>query len=533
LKIGSRGEHATVNIKLLIADVDGTLVTKSKVITARTREALARLREAGVMFTITSGRPPRGLAGLIEPLGLTAPMAAFNGGVYVKPDLTTVIAQHTLSPAVAAEAVEFLRNAGLDVWVYRGADWFLRDDSAPHVAREARNVGFSPRVVPDLAPTLEGAIKIVGVSDDLPLVTRCEAELGSRIASDATVLRSQPFYLDITHPEANKGMVVREAARLLHLRLDEIATIGDMLNDVPMLRIAGMGIAMGNANAEVHGFSRHVTRSNEEEGFAHAVETFILGAPPISETPLGLPPRTRACLFGLEGVLTQTAQIRAQAWKQLIDHHLRRRAQSSGEPFVPFDPVYEYSRHFHGERLMDDLQSFLASRGLELTESTRRALIDRQGEILIELLRHERVETFEGSLRFVRAARAAGLRTAVIAATDHCEEVLASAGIADLFDVRIDRAFADVNHLGEAPAPDTYLAAAQALGVDPEDAALFDDEITDIRAGRAGHLGYIVGVDRVGQASELRHHGADTVVTDLAALLQPDAVAYEDASPAV
>jgi Cof subfamily protein (haloacid dehalogenase superfamily)/HAD superfamily hydrolase (TIGR01509 family) len=514
-----------VNIKLLIADVDGTLVTKAKVVTARTREAIARLREAGIKFTITSGRPPRGLASLIESLGLTAPVAGFNGGVYVKPDLTTVMAQHTLSSAVAAEAVEFLLNAGLDVWVYRGADWFLRDDSAPHVARESHNVGFSPTVVQDLRTVLDGALKIVGVSDDLALVARCEADLGGRIASDATILRSQPFYLDITHPEANKGMVVREAARLLRLRLDEIATIGDMLNDVPMLRIAGMGIAMGNANAEVQSHARHVTTSNEEEGFANAVETFILGGPPFVQTPLGLPSRIRACLFGLEGVLTQTAQIRAQAWKQLIDYHLRRRAQQSGDPFIPFDPVYEYSRHFHGENVLDDLQSFLGARGIELTESTRRALIDRQGEILIELLRHERVETFEGTIRFVRAARAAGMRTAVITATDHCEEILTSAGIADLFDIRIDRAV--------VASRDTYLAAAHSLGVEPANTALFDDEPDHLRAGRAGHLGYIVGVDRLGRAAELRVHGADAVVPDLAVLLQPEATAYEDASPAV
>jgi Cof subfamily protein (haloacid dehalogenase superfamily)/HAD superfamily hydrolase (TIGR01509 family) len=526
-------EHATVNIKLLIADVDGTLVTKNKVVTPRTRQAIARLRDAGIMFTITSGRPPRGLASLIEPLGLTGPMAAFNGGAYVKPDLTTVLAQHTLSTAVAAEAIEFLLNAGLDVWVYRASDWFLRDDRAPHVARESRNVGFTPVVVADLNAVLDGALKIVGVSDDLSLVARCEAELGGRIASDATVLRSQPFYLDITHPEANKGMVVREAARLLHLRLDEIATIGDMLNDVPMLRIAGLGIAMGNASPEVQSSARHVTASNEEEGFARAVETFILGAPPVSQTPLGLPPRTRGCLFGLEGVLTQTTQIRAQAWKQLIDYHLRRRAQSSGEPFVPLDPVYEYSRHFRGENPLDDLRSFLEARGIELTEATCQALLDRQGEILIELLRQERVEVYEGTIRYVRAARAAGLRTAVITSTDHCQEVLASAGIADLFDVSIDREFAEGQRLNGPPAPEAYLAAAEALGVAPQDVALFDDEITELRAGRAGHLGYIVGVDRLGRAAELRHHGADVVVPDLAVLLQPEALAYEDASPAV
>jgi Cof subfamily protein (haloacid dehalogenase superfamily) len=522
-----------VNIKLLIADVDGTLVTKSKVITQRTKEAIARLRDAGIMFTITSGRPPRGLASLIEPLGLTAPVAAFNGGVYVKPDLTTVMTEHALPRPVAAEAVEFLLNAGLDVWIYRGADWFLRDDSAPHVARESRNVGFAPIVVEDLKAVLDGALKVVGVSDDLPLVARCESDLGDRIASEATILRSQPFYLDITHPEANKGMVVREAARILQLRLDEIATIGDMLNDVPMLRIAGMGIAMGNANADVQSTARHVTRSNEEEGFAHAIDTFILGGPPVSQTPLGLPPRTRACLFGLEGVVTQTAQIRAQAWKQLIDHHLHRRAQSSGEPFVPFDPVYEYSRHFHGEDAMDDLQSFLEARGIELTEGTRRALIERQGEILIELLRHERVEAYEGTVRYLRAARAAGVRTVAIAAAEHCQEMLVSAGVDYLFDLRIDRAFADAHRLSSPPSPDTYLAAAQSLGIEPQDTALLVDEIIEVRAGRAAHLGYIVGLDRLDRGAELRHHGADVVVPDLAVLLHPDAVAYEDATPAV
>jgi HAD superfamily hydrolase (TIGR01509 family) len=153
--------------------------------------------------------------------------------------------------------------------------------------------------------------------------------------------------------------------------------------------------------------------------------------------------------------------------------------------------------------------------------------------MLIELLRNERVEAYEGTVRYLRAARAAGLRTAVIAASDHCAEVLASAGIDDLFDLRIDRPFATAHRLNGAPAPDLYVAAAQALGVAPQDTAIFNDEIFEIRAARAGHLGYIVGVDRLDRAAELRHHGADFVVPDLAVLLHPDAVAVEDAAPAL
>ncbi|MFL5348194.1 MAG: Cof-type HAD-IIB family hydrolase, partial [Hyalangium sp.] len=315
-----------MTIKLLIADVDGTLVTRDKVLTARTCEAVARLRASGVLFTITSGRPPRGLAALVAPLQLTAPLAGFNGGVYVKPDdLTTVLVQRTIPPDVARQAVDYLLQAGLDVWVYQGADWFLRRPDAFRVERERSNVGFDPVVIEDLHSVLDAPIKIVGVSEDRALVERCEAELSQRLGTDASAARSTPYYLDITHPEANKGMVVREAARLLQLPLDEIATIGDMSNDIPMLNAAGLGIAMGNANPEVQRVARHVTRSNDEDGFAYAVDSFILGEPPLTRTRLGLPPRTRACIFGLDGVLTQTADLHAKAWKQLCDHYLRQR----------------------------------------------------------------------------------------------------------------------------------------------------------------------------------------------------------------
>jgi Cof subfamily protein (haloacid dehalogenase superfamily)/HAD superfamily hydrolase (TIGR01509 family) len=502
-----------MTIKLLIADVDGTLVTRDKALTAATCEAVARLRARGVMFTITSGRPPRGLAALIAPLQLTAPLAGFNGGVYVKPDLTTVLAQRTISPAVARQAVDYLLQAGLDVWVYQGADWFIRSSEAFRVARERGNVGFDPIVIEDLYSVLEAPIKIVGVSEDRERVAHCEAELSERLGTDASAARSTSYYLDVTHPEANKGMVVREAARLLQLPLDQIATIGDMPNDIPMLSAAGLGIAMGNSNAEVQRVARHVTRTNDEDGFAYAVDSFILGEPPMARTRLGLPPRARACLFGLEGVLTQCADLHAKAWKSLCDYYLQKRARALGQPFIPFDLVRDYSLYFDGKAPPDDIRSFLVSRGIELPESTVRALTERKGEILVELLRHERVETYEGSVLYVQAARAAGLRTAAVSPSKHCAETLVSGGIADLFDARVD---------GSTLTPNVYLAAAQALGVDPEETVVFEDELTGVAAARAGHFGYVVGVDRLGQTAELRRHGADEVVTDLAALLVRD-----------
>jgi Cof subfamily protein (haloacid dehalogenase superfamily) len=263
-------------IRLLVADVDGTLVTKSKTLTPRTRAAAARLRAAGVAFTVTSGRPPRGLTGLVEALELTAPVAAFNGAIYIRPDMRTVLLQRTIPPVVASETVDYLLRAGMDAWVYCGTEWFLRDRNAFRVDRESRTVGFSPTVVPDLHAVLDTALKIVAVSVDPSLTARCEQELQARLGKDAWAARSNASYVDITHPDANKGMVVRDAARIFDIPLDEIATIGDMPNDIPMLALAGVGIAMGNASEEVQSVARHVTTSNDEDGFANAVELFIL-----------------------------------------------------------------------------------------------------------------------------------------------------------------------------------------------------------------------------------------------------------------
>lgn len=264
-------------VKLVIADVDGTLVTPDKKLTPRAGAAVERLRTAGIRFTITSGRPPRGMAMLTGPLRLEDPIAAFNGGMFVRPDLTTVLRQHTLPLEVAREVVDFLLPAGLDVWVYRGAEWFIREIDAPHVAREQSTVQFPPKVIDNLGLMLDGAVKIVGVSDDGPLVARCEAELRSRVGAHASAARSQPYYLDITHPDANKGMVVRLESQFLGIPLEQIATIGDMPNDVLMFGVGGMSIAMGNASCEVQRTARYVTTSNSEDGFANAVDRFILG----------------------------------------------------------------------------------------------------------------------------------------------------------------------------------------------------------------------------------------------------------------
>ncbi len=517
----SDGPEAEPRIKLLIADVDGTLLTPGKALSAATCQAVDRLREVGIRFTITSGRPPRGMAALIAPLKLTAPVAAFNGGMFVRSDLTTVLSQRTIAPPVARWAVDRLLAAGLDVWVYQGVGWFLRRADAFRVARERSNVGFDPVVTGDLHAVLDGAIKIVGVSEDRALVARCETELNAALGADASAARSTPFYLDVTHPEANKGMVVREAARILGLSLDEIATIGDMPNDVPMLRLSGLSVAMGNAGPEVQAVARHVTRSNEEDGFAHAALTFILDQPPLARTDLGLPPRTRACLFGLDGVLTQGARLHAEAWKRLFDRYLRARARADGQPFVPFDPIHDYARHFDGRLPREAVRAFLAARGVELPLQTVDALVGQKGELFVDLLGRERLETYEGSVRYLLAVRDAGLGIGVVSSSTHALEALRSAGLAELCDVWIDGGFADTEHLRGKPAPDPFLAAAQALGVFPEHAAVLDDDLDGVAAGRAGHFAYVVGVDRLGQAAELRRRGADRVVGDLVSLLGP------------
>jgi len=269
-------DRATPKISLLIADVDGTLVTEEKVLTPRARDAVRRLHAAGIAFAITSGRPPRGMEMLIEPLALRTPIAGFNGGIFVRPDMR-VIEEHVLPGDVARRAVDLILRHGMDVWVYSGNDWLVRDPNAPHVAREEWTVKFAPTVVADFGAALDRAVKIVGVSDDFALVARCEKDARDVLGAAASAARSQPYYLDITHPDANKGYVVEALSRFLSIPREAIATIGDMPNDVLMFQKSGMSIAMGNASPEVQKQAQFVTDSYNDEGFAKAIERYVLG----------------------------------------------------------------------------------------------------------------------------------------------------------------------------------------------------------------------------------------------------------------
>jgi transaldolase len=263
------------SIAALLADVDGTVVTKDKVITERAIQAVRRLRERGLIFTVTSGRPPRGLRMLVEPLGLTMPMAAFNGGVIVLPDLS-VLDERTLPDYLLPALVETIQSQGLDVWLYSATDWYVRSRQAPRVDREASTVQFEPTVVPAFDPVLSGIVKMVGVSEDHARVAACEAALQQEFGTQVTAARSQPYYLDVTNPTANKGTVIERLSRYLKIPLEQIATIGDQGNDVLMFKRSGLSIAMGNASEEVQRQAMCVTTSFADEGFANAVEQYIL-----------------------------------------------------------------------------------------------------------------------------------------------------------------------------------------------------------------------------------------------------------------
>ena len=262
-------------ISLVLADVDGTLVTVEKVLTSRAGAAVAALHTAGIAFAITSGRPPRGMAMLIDPLALQTPIAGFNGGIFVKPDMT-IMEEHLLAADAAKRALEVILKNDMDVWVYSGKDWLVRNPGAPHVAREQWTVKFAPTVVENFEGVLASAIKVVGVSDDHDLVARCEKDVQDALGAKASAARSQPYYLDVTHPDANKGTVVTTLSKLLSIPASEIATIGDMPNDVLMFRKSGFSIAMGNASPEVQAQANLVTDSYDDEGFAKAIERFIL-----------------------------------------------------------------------------------------------------------------------------------------------------------------------------------------------------------------------------------------------------------------
>jgi len=273
--MAERGARLPQTIMGVLADVDGTLVTKDKVLTRRTILAVKELQAKGVVFAITSGRPPRGMKMLVEPLAIKAPMAAFNGGIMVLPDLTVV--DERLIPAdVAPAVIDMIRAHDLYVWIYRATEWYVTDPRAPHAEQEAATVQFQPTVVSTYDALVDRAVKIVGVSDDHDAVARCEAAVQQQFGSHVSAARSQPYYLDVTNPTANKGVVIERMSNHFRIPLEQIATLGDQPNDVLMFNRSGLSIAMGNANAEVQQQATCVTASYEDEGFAKAIEEFVL-----------------------------------------------------------------------------------------------------------------------------------------------------------------------------------------------------------------------------------------------------------------
>ena len=279
-------------IKLVLADVDGTLVTHEKVLTPRAIASVQALARAGIAFAITSGRPPRGMQMFVEPLGLTSPLAAFNGGRFVRPDLS-LVEQRILSRDAVEPILAIIEAHQLDSWIYRGNDWFVRERHGPHVDREEWTVKFPPTVVPDFADKMDEVVKVVGISDDLEAVAKCEADIVRQFSTNVIcektsphrdckapvvfAARSQPYYVDVTHPQANKGAVVLALGKMLGIDPAEVATLGDMPNDISMFEKSGLSIAMGQSSDEVKHAAIHVTTSSEEEGFANAIERFILG----------------------------------------------------------------------------------------------------------------------------------------------------------------------------------------------------------------------------------------------------------------
>ena len=265
-------------IRLVVADIDGTLVTRDKRVTPAALAAIQRLRNAGIKFTVISSRPPRGIQVVAKVVGLTDPVPAFNGGLVVGADLKTVLREKLLESVVAKRLIARLAELQTGIWVYTDKDWFVTDENGPYVQHEMHAVQYSPTVVKDFSGVAHDRVaKIVGVSEDFDGLSAVERQLQQEFRGAVSATKSQKYYLDITHPSANKGEGVLLVSELLGIPTDNIATIGDMQNDVSMFRQSGLSIAMGNATDEVKATAQYVTTSNEEEGFANAMERYILG----------------------------------------------------------------------------------------------------------------------------------------------------------------------------------------------------------------------------------------------------------------
>jgi hypothetical protein len=261
-------------IALVVSDVDGTLLTKDKVLTAGATNAARRLEHSGVGFTIISSRPTLGMRFLIEPLGITLPVGSFNGSCIVDPQLNP-IEQHLIPAAAARRSLDLLDQFGVDVWLFTSDAWLARRGDGEYVPLEKLAIRADPTLVGDFAPFLSRVCKIVGAGSDAAQLQRCEAAIGQALGGEVTAVRSQSYYLDITPPGRDKGTFVQAMARRQGIPTDAIATIGDMQNDLPMFRSSGVSIAMGNATADIKKLATHVTTSNDDEGFAGAIEMIL------------------------------------------------------------------------------------------------------------------------------------------------------------------------------------------------------------------------------------------------------------------
>ena len=262
------------SIALVVSDVDGTLLTKDKTLTDGAKAAVRRLHEAGIGFTITSSRPTIGMRFLIEPLQITLPVGAFNGSCIVDPQLKA-IEQHLIPAAAVQRSLDVLNEFGADIWLFTSDLWLTRNGNGEYVPHEKRAIRADPTVVSDFTPYLGSACKIVGASADAALLQRCELAMQKALGAQATAIRSQSYYLDVTPPGCNKGTFVQTMARRLGVSTDAVATIGDMQNDLAMFRTSGVSFAMGNATDDVKQVATHVTASNEDEGFALAIAAIL------------------------------------------------------------------------------------------------------------------------------------------------------------------------------------------------------------------------------------------------------------------
>jgi Cof subfamily protein (haloacid dehalogenase superfamily) len=261
-------------IALVVSDVDGTILTREKLLTDRARAAVGKLQQAGIGFTITSSRPTIGMHFLVEPLQITLPIGPFNGSSIVAPDMQP-IEQHLLPAPAAQRSLDMLTDFGIDIWLFTNEQWLTRNPRGDYVPREKHAIKADPTVIDDFTPYVESACKLVGSTSDPDLLIRCEQAMQQELGSQATAIRSQTYYLDVTPPGHNKGTFVQAMAKRLGISTDAVATIGDMQNDIAMFRTSGMSFAMGNASDDVKGQAKRRTLSNEEDGFALAMETIL------------------------------------------------------------------------------------------------------------------------------------------------------------------------------------------------------------------------------------------------------------------